>query len=277
MKVRRRHAWGAVLIVLFALPVLKPEGIEALERPVGSFFAWFSRVPALNPRLWGDDDVVADGEGGGPQAQALAEENAVLRELFARRLLLEEDLRDLKGALDALQNDGLDRLPRVQGARVLRVNDASGFRRSILIDRGAQDGLQVGMAVVSGRVLVGRIEVVHARSAFVKLVTDRRSRLEVALRTNKKVRLTGFVRGEGRGTEEGELDLRFLVVPDDVGWVEVGTAVLTSNADPLVPAGLIVGYVTDVYDKDLDGIPRVRLSPALDLQRSTRVFVLFPD
>jgi len=276
MKVRRRHAWGAVLIVLFVLPMLRPEGIPLLERPVASFFAWFSRVPALNPRLWSNDEG-EDAEGGGPQAQALAEENAGLREILVRRLLLEEDLRDLKGALDALQNDGLDRLLRVQGARVLRVGDASSFRRSILIDRGSEDGVRMGMAVVSGRVLVGRVEVVHARSAFVKLVTDRRSRLEVALRTTEEVRLTGYVRGEGRGTAEGELDLRFLVVPDDVGWVETGAAVLTSNADPLVPAGLIVGYVTEVYDKDLDGIPRVRLRPALDLHRSTRVFVLFPD
>ena len=51
---------------------------------------------------------------------------------------------------------------------------------------------------------------------------------------------------------------------------------LTSNADALVPANLIVGYVDEVRDEDLDGIPRVRVRPALDLDRSTRVFVLLP-
>ena len=277
MRVRRRHAWGVVLIVLFVLPVLKPGGIPALERPVGSFFAWFGRIPALNPQLW-SGKALPEEEEPSARARALEEENAYLREAMARRLLLESDLSELDRVRKALQNEGLDRLPRVLGARVLRGADAGpGHRRSILIDRGGDDGLRPGMAIVSGRVFVGRVEVVQRRSSLVKLVTDRRSRLEVALRTDKNVRLRGFVRGDGRGTKEGTLDLRFLFTPQEAGRVPLDTAVQTSNADPLVPAGLIVGYVTEVCDEDLDGIPLVRVRPALDLDRSTRVFVLLPQ
>lgn len=283
MRLRRRHAWGAVLIVLFALPVLRPEGIPAVEQPVADTFAWFGEVPALNPHLWGSaasgDEARADSE----FARVLEQENAVLREEYAQRLRLEDDLGALEGALEGLRRSGLDRLPRALVARVIRTADPSGYRRSILIDRGAEDGLTRGLAVVSGRVFLGTVEVVQARSALVKLVSDRRSRLEVAVRTTANERLCGFVRGEGSGVDEGDLEIRFVRVPlkervdqESAGRILKGAPVFTSNADPLVPASLLVGFVTEVSDKDLDGTPRIRLRPALDLTRSTRVLVLMP-
>ena len=254
----------------------KPEGISVLERPVGSFFAWFGRVNALNPQLWGDGMPAPDGEET-PREQALRREIARLREQFSERLALERDLRSLKTVFDELRKDGLDRRPRVLGARVLRTNDAAAYRQSILIDRGAEDGLEPGLAVVSGWVFVGRVEIVHPRSSLVKLVTDRRSHLEIALRTTSGARLRGYVRGNGRGTDGGDLDVRLVVVPDDAGRIPLESAVLTSNADPRVPPQLLVGYVSQVRDQDLDGMPVIRLRPAVDLGRSTRVLVLMPD
>ena len=271
MRFRRRHAWGAILIALFALPVLRPQGIPFLERPVASFFAWFEAVPALNPRLWSGRD--ADDESDGPRARALAVENALLREHFAERLQAQQDLGR---TLEALQDAGLDRLPRAVSARVLRSTDASGWRQSILIDRGEDDGLEPGVVVVSGPVLVGRVEVVEGRSALVKLFTDRQSRLEVAMRSDRGVRLTGFVRGEGAARPGDDLFVRDVRVGEDVGRLLPGTPVVTSNEDVRVPAGLLVGWITEVRDKDLDGLPTVRLRPAFDLARTTRVFVLLP-
>jgi len=286
VRFRGRHAWGALLIVLFALPVLSPEGIPAVERPVADTFAWFGKVPALNPHLWGSATVAGakEGETRSDYARGLERENAVLREEFAQRLRLEEDLVDLKGALEGLTSAGLDRLPRVLVARVLRTADAAAYRRSILIDRGADDGVRKGTAIVSGRVFVGTVEVVQARSALVKLVSDRRSRLEVAVRTTANERLCGFVRGHGSGTVDDELDVRFAripvrdhVGPEGAGRILTGAPVFTSTADPLVPASLLVGFVTEVSDKDLDGMPRIRIRPALDLGRATRVLVVLPQ
>ena len=44
MRVGKRHAWSAILIALFILPLLKPAGVDAVEGPVGSFFAWTASV-----------------------------------------------------------------------------------------------------------------------------------------------------------------------------------------------------------------------------------------
>ena len=272
MRVQKRHAWGAVLIALFALPVLKPTGIPALERPVASFFAYFGRLPALNPRLWVGDALEEDASDD-PRVRSLEVENALLREHYAERLRVEQDVEELTRALGA---SGLDRLPRAVVVRVLRGADSSGTRRSLLIDRGSVDGLTEGMAVVSGSIFVGRVEIVHARSAFVKLLTDRRSRQEVALRTDQGVRLTGYVRGYGRGCKDEDLDVRHIPVDSGMGRVLPGPPVVTSNADALVPAGLLIGHVTDVIDRDQDDLPIVRVRPALDLSRSTHAIVLLP-
>jgi rod shape-determining protein MreC len=276
MRVRRHHAWGAILVVLFVLPVARPHGVAGVERPVGAFFAWFGRMPALNPRLWGSP--ASTDEHACPQARQLAEENAVLREHYAQRLDLEADLAALDARLkEALAEEGLDRMPTARVARVLRNADASTWRRSLLVDRGTEDGVLPGLAVVAGPVFLGRVDVVHARSSLVKLLTDQRSRLEVALRTDDGSRLTGYVRGEGRGAADGTLEVRHVRLPHVQGRVLPGAPVFTSNADPRVPAGLLVGYVVEVADKDLDGMLSLRIRPALDLQRSTKVVVLIPD
>lgn len=270
MRVRRHHLWGATLIVLFALPVLRPDGIDALERPVGSFFGWFGRVPALNPNLWR-----GDGETGAPAAhpwfQALRVENASLREQIAQQAQVRDDLA---GFVRALRDAGAERPPRAIFARVLRTADAGGARRSLLIDRGAVDGVVPGAGVASGRVFLGRVAKVFRRSSLVRLVTDRQSRLEVAVRTDANTRLTGYVRGSGRPADADDLEITHLKIAEEAGRLEVGEPVVTSNADALVPAGLLVGTITEVRDENLDGMPTVRLRPAVDLARSTQVLVL---
>lgn len=276
MRLRKQHTWGAVLVALFGLPILLPRGLPVLERPLGGALAWFGRVTLLNPELWGSS--AAPGDDVTPRERRLEEENAVLREHIAQRMQLQEDAERLQAALaeDGLRASGLDRLPEARIARVLRTTDAVPTRRSITIDRGAEDGLVPGLAVAFGEVFLGRVEVVHGRSALVELVTDPHSRLEVAFRTDRGRRLTGYVRGEGRGGTDREMDVRHVRADDDCGRVAVGASVFTSNADPLVPAGLLVGHVTHVSDKNLDGMPTIRIRPALDLERSTRVMVLVP-
>jgi rod shape-determining protein MreC len=265
MRLRRRHAWGAALIALFALPVLKPQGFAAVEDPPAGFFAWFARVGPLNPRLW---DREGAPEGDSPRARELERVLAEMAEARLQDATREDDLAALKDALE------LDRLPLARRARILRAHDASSSRRSVLIDRGTEDGVEEGFPVVAGGVYVGRVQVARARSALVCLVTDPRSRLEVALRTDAGRRVTGFLRRRGAiGTGE-DLEISCVRLVGDVGRVPEHVPVFTSNADALVPAGLLVGYVSQVSDPEADGFPTVTVRAALDLVRSTEVLVL---
>jgi rod shape-determining protein MreC len=269
VRLRKRHAWGAVLIVLFVLPVLKPGGIASIEDPAGGFFAWFSEV-VPSPRPW-TDEAPAPAAEDDPRLRVLEQEN---RRLWEHTLQARQRLRAFGELKAALARTQLDRLPPVVLARVTRAHDPVPMRRSILIDRGTSDGVRVGHPVVMGDVYVGRVRVARAHSSLVQLVTDPRSRLEVFVRTSKGQLLRGFARRDGSEDGIDMLRVEFVRLREGMGTVRRGAQVFTSNYDERVPAHLLLGRVRRVSDPDLDRMPTLGLRPALDLDRSTEVMVL---
>ena len=75
--------------------------------------------------------------------------------------------------------------------------DESGFLRTITVDHGTRDGVAVGMPVVTGQGLVGRVIRVSANAARVMLVTEPSSAVSARLQTT---RVEGTVRGQPAGT-----------------------------------------------------------------------------
>jgi cell shape-determining protein MreC len=59
--------------------------------------------------------------------------------------------------------------------------------------------------------------------------------------------------------------------------VRAGDPVVTSNAVERIPAGLLVGEVSEAGDPDADGVLDVRVRPLADLERSTSVLVFLPS
>ena len=269
VRLRKRHAWGAILIVLFILPLLKPAGIDRVEGPIGGLFAWTADVlPSARAPTSSDansDDV---------RLQRLEEEKAQLLDRLMRTRQKVDDLGDLKRVLDKSE---LDRMPQAVLSSVLRAHDPVPHRRSILIDRGARDGLRVGHAVVMGGVFLGRVRVVRDHSALVQLLTDPYSRLEVFVRTSKGLLLRGYAKRKGSEDGIDMLEIEFVRLRGDVGMIRPGAPVFTSNFDERVPAHLLIGEVTVVSDPDRDRMPKLTVRPHLDLDRSTEVVVLVPE
>src|SRR5262245_16089066 len=263
MRLRKRHAWWAVLIVLFALPVLKPGGFPGFEGWLDSTLAW--------PARSGVGDAKADDAG-----SSSSEGDARVKDLEVR---LTEQRADHYEAMEAVAQrleiadwlGGLDRVPPCARARILRSRDLSPGRRSVLIDHGAADGIAEGYAVAQGRVFLGIVRHVEPRAARVQLLDDPYTRIEVAVRTQEGQRAVAWVRGEDAET----LRLRNLRARKDL-QVRPGDPVVTSNADERIPAGLLVGQVTEAGDPDADGVLDVRVRPFLDLDRSTSVLVFLP-
>ncbi|MDA1194988.1 MAG: rod shape-determining protein MreC [Planctomycetota bacterium] len=267
MRLRKRHAWGAVLIVLFALPVLKPDGVALVEEPTGAFYGWFSEsTPSagafIPPSTARDDD---------PRIRALEQEN---RSMWNEHLRRQETLRQRGELLTVLERSELTRLPRAVIASVVRAHDPVPGRRSVLINRGAADGVRVGDTVVMGGTYLGRVRAARASTALVQLVTDPRSRLEVFVRTSKGELLRGYAKRRGAHDGEDRLEVEFVSLEPGVGIIPVGAPVLTANADERVPAHLLVGLVSAVDDPDLDRMPVLSVRPALGLDHATEVIVL---
>jgi len=268
MRFRKQHAWGAVLIALFALPVLKPDGVPAVESPVsGVFDAAAAYVPTPG--------TARDAGGDSDRARKLERE---LLDVWERHMQFVQRVHEMESLREVLQDEPLGRRMRASVARVLRAHDPTPRRRSIVINRGADDGVQMGQAVVMGRVYLGRVRKVRSTTSIVQLVTDPKSRLGVFVRTDKGVLLRGYARRSGVRDGEDQLIVDFVRTPRDAGTVPVGSAVFTSNFDVRVPAQLLVGTISESIDPDLDRMPTLYVRPALDLDRSVEVVVLLaPD
>ncbi|WP_308915717.1 rod shape-determining protein MreC [Jannaschia sp. LMIT008] len=141
---------------------------------------------------------------------------------------------------------------------VVLTDSGSPFRRSVLLNVGAQDGIRDGWAAMDGLGLVGRIAGVGDRTARVLLLTDGNSRIPV---TVKPSGLRAILSGDT--TAAPTLD--FIEVPEDV---KPGDRVVTSGDARVFPADLLVGEVF------LDRSRRLRVRLAADTQRLEYLRVL---
>jgi rod shape-determining protein MreC len=129
-----------------------------------------------------------------------------------------------------------DQLPHVL-ARVV-AGPVSSFEHTVEISKGAGDGIKVGMPVVTGAGLVGRVVQVTGGGATVQLVTDPNFEFGVRLVHNGEV-------GVARGTGDGR-PLRVDSIDPKVG-VLPGISVTTSEfARGILPPDVPVGVITEV-------------------------------
>lgn len=129
---------------------------------------------------------------------------------------------------------------------VVLSDSGSPFRKSVLLNVGARDGIQDGWAVMDGLGLAGRIAGVGERSARVILLTDVNSRVPVVVQPSGQ---RALITGDNTGLPL----LDFVENPNDV---RPGDRVVSSDDGGVFPAGLLVGEVVLSSDRRL----RVRLA-----------------
>jgi rod shape-determining protein MreC len=217
------------------------------------------------------------------QVDALTLENVGLRDYRAevqslRALLAFTDEFSISGYLgaDVVGREVCDTYPC---AEVIG-EEPNPYLYYITINVGSQEGVEVGMPVVSGGAgLVGRIAEVAPRTAKVQLLTDSESSVTALLQTS---RATGLVVGQADGT------LRMEYIPqeesvgveeradgqEEEGNVSAGDIVLTSGLGGFMPKGLIIGQVTEVQQMDYELFQAAVVRPAVDFSRLELVLVI---
>ncbi len=172
--------------------------------------------------------------------------------------------RELRSLLEANKLDYAGDLPRV-AARV--VNTApSNLSLTVEIDRGTDDGVAIGLPIVTGAGLVGRVESASGRRAQVRLLTDPNLYVGVRLGdSNSQV----VVRGQG------------IDKPLTLDLVKRGTTVavdeiiVTSGLQgSRYPRGIPVGRVATFDPRPETAYEAVDVTPTVDFNRLEYVFVL---
>jgi rod shape-determining protein MreC len=203
----------------------------------------------------------------------LQEENHMLREIvdelnLEKNELLEERLenRRLRSLIGFKSRVPKPLLP----AQVIG-KDLSGWFQTLTIDRGLQDGIEEGMAVLSVQGIVGQIMESSGNFSRVLLITDPNSAVAAMAQTS---RARGIV--EGRGSE-GCL-LKYVHRSETL---TEGDSVLASGLDGIYPKGTMIGTVSRVDRMETKLFQEVEIQPAVDFNKLEEILVVceksFPE
>ena len=192
-------------------------------------------------------------------------ENADLRRLqldAGERLLRFEQLEQENLHLREL----LQMSERVQTKSIaadILYNAPDPFARKVILDRGTQQGVEAGLAVVDANGVIGQVTRVHPVQSEVTLLTDRNQSIPVSVVRNG-------VRGVLYGVGRGMLEMRHVLAEVDI---QPGDRLVTSGLDGIFVPGLPVAVVTRV-DRDQDAFARIECEPLAAIERSVQVLVI---
>ena len=173
----------------------------------------------------------------------------------------------------AKENDRLKALVEfnapLEGKKVVAqviAQDVNPEFRTIRINKGTRQGVEVGMAVVSLEGIVGRVIRAGRDFADVLSLLDSSSAIDSLVQRNRH---RGVVEGLGGQT----LAMKYLRRTDDV---QEGDLIVSSGIGGLFPKGLTIGKVVSVKKKNYGISQTVELSPAADFNRLEEVTVIDP-
>lgn len=226
---------------------------------VGGAFSSVGDAKELQAQVEELQDVASDLASQGVRLKEVEAENAQLRELLSF-VSANPSLSGYIGG-DVIAQSGL-----IEGEVVGQ--DPNPYLSYVIINRGSQDGLALGMPVIAGGGrLVGRIAEVRPRWAKVQLLIDPGSRINGIVQVS---RATGLIAGQ----PDGSLVLEQIPQSEQIG---IGDTVVTSGRagqEGQIPKGLIVGQVTEVERRDIEPYQKAVLRAAVDFRRLEMVLVI---
>ena len=152
---------------------------------------------------------------------------------------------------------------RVLSAEVIG-KDPSPWFKTVLIDKGKNDGVETGMAVVVPKGIAGQITDVSSNYSKVLLIIDHNSAVDALVQNDR-------ARGIIEGGSEGQCSFKYVLRKHDI---ESGDIVVSSGLDGVFPKGLAVGYVSKVIKPKSGIFQEVTVTPYVDFEKLEEVLIV---
>jgi len=146
--------------------------------------------------------------------------------------------------------------------------DAGEASQDLVINRGAKDGLNVGLAVVEpDGTIIGKVTALKDSTANICLDTSPGCKLAAAIENPAQT----------PGIADGNLGLTIKMdyIPQ-TDKVNVGDIVVTSGLGGGIPRGLVIGRVKDVQNESNAVWQNATIEPLVDFNNLTLVSVIIP-
>jgi rod shape-determining protein MreC len=152
---------------------------------------------------------------------------------------------------------------RVLSAEVIG-KDPSPWFKTVLIDKGKNDGVETGMAVVVPKGIAGQVTDVSSNYSKVLLIIDHNSAVDALVQNDR-------ARGIIKGGSEGQCSFKYVLRKHDI---ESGDIVVSSGLDGVFPKGLAVGYVSKVIKPKSGIFQEVTVTPYVDFEKLEEVLIV---
>lgn len=251
----------SILIIIFSLLFFKSKGsfsgvdsgITKILQPVGIVFTnSTSGIKNFFANLGNIGNLQRENK-------ELKERINTLESETARMTVAEKENESLKRDLKFKAESGFQTV-----AASITFFDPTNLRESILIDKGANDGIRPKMAATSEGFLIGRVTDVYSDSSKILLITDPMSNVPALL---PDVNAVGLVQGQvGMG-------LIMSQIPQETD-LKKGAVVVTSGLGGEYPKGLIIGKVENITRKNNSIFQSASLRTLIDFKSLEHVQVI---
>ncbi len=200
---------------------------------------------------------------------SVAKENRSLKKNLGQVMEQNQRLAEVQLANDrlrALLNFKQKSTHNVMAAEVVG-RDPSPWFKTIIIDKGNDDGVQKAMPVVLAEGIVGQIVEVSDRYAKVLLIVDQNSAVDALVQSSR-------ARGIIKGTMDGKCILHYALRKDNIG---VGDIIISSGLDGVFPKGLRIGQVSEVVRRNAGVFQDVVITPFVDFEKLEEVLIVVTE
>ncbi|KAA0924816.1 rod shape-determining protein MreC [Psychrobacter sp. ANT_H56B] len=143
--------------------------------------------------------------------------------------------------------------------------DTNLLRQIVVLNKGEQDGVQVGQTVIDENGILGQIINVYPNTSRLLLITDEQQSVAV---TVKRTGQRAIVTGQGIPTS---LSLEYVFKTSDV---RVGDELVSSGLGGRIPAGYRVGRIAHIEDTQADNFRSIDVTPAANFVDNAYVLIL---
>jgi len=264
-EVRRISGWYLASTIIASLVLMivsdRWQGIEKVNRGLSQVLS-----PVINsigfPHSWilKSKLVVQNRHELLEENHGLKSQNMLLQAKIQKLQTLEAENLELRELLQTNERE----TESFSEARVIQI-DTDPFSNKILINKGEEHGVKLGMAVIDSKGLVGVISSVKQHQSSVLLITDPSFAVPVQSVRSKE---RAIAAGSGTGSE-----LRLNYVSATADFVE-GDELVTSGLGGKFPAGYPVGVITSIQHDSSARFTLIGVSPKAKLGKVRHVLLV---
>ncbi len=142
--------------------------------------------------------------------------------------------------------------------------DPSPWFKTIIVNKGSEDGVQQGAPVVVPEGIVGLVVEVAPRYAKVLLIIDQNSAVDGLVQRTRS-------RGVVKGDPGGDCIFKYVLRKHDVS---LGDTVVSSGIDGVFPKGLRVGRVSEIVKLNAGIFQEIVVTPYVDFEKLEEVLIV---